>query len=151
MAVGVRAARVIVGNARAGRVICVCVRTNRGIVFSVQAARVVGAVILAALVLVEVVNFGDLPPGDPVNVAVVVDEVAPGKAAIQRLVVPQFGAAGGIGRIAGARVFSIRVGRRFFGDRTESPGAVVRTASRGQDGLSSRVAAERKNGWFTAV
>ena len=63
-------------------------------------------------------HFRAAPPGDPVNVAVVVEEVAPGKVAgtIQGLVVPPFGPAGGVGRIFGARAGAIGVGRRFFGN-----------------------------------
>ena len=100
----------------------------------------------AARVIFGVVNFRSVPPSDPVNVAVVVEKVVPGKVvgAIQKLVVPQFEAAGGTRRFIGARAGVIGVGRRFFGDRREGPGAVVRKVSRGQIDLSSRVAAARK-------
>ena len=72
-----------------------------------------------------------VPPGDPVNVAVVVEEVVPGivAGAIQGLVEPQFGSAGRTGRFAGARA-------GVFGCR---------------EGLSSSGAAERKGEWVTVV
>ena len=128
-------------SSAAGRVNFVFERADCVIVVAVRAARVIAGV----------VHFRAVPLGDPVNVAVVVEEAAPGKiaGAIQGLAEPQFGAARGTGRIAGARVGSTGVGRRFFGDRSEGPGAVVRKASRGQVGVGSRVATERKYVCFT--
>ena len=87
--------------------------------FFVRACRVVGTVVRAALVLVGVAHLCAFPPGDPVNVALVVEEVVPGKVAgairvgraIQGLAVPQFGAAGGIGRSFGGRAVSTGDGR----------------------------------------
>ena len=118
-----RAGRVIDGGVQAGRLNSVFVRADRVVVVAVRAARVI----------VGVAQFCAAQPGDPANVAVVVEEVVPGRVAgsIQRLVVPQFGAVRGTGKIVGARARSTGVGRRFLGDRSVGPGAVLRKASRG--------------------
>ena len=116
-----------------------------------------GAVVVfvrAARAVVGVVHFRACPPGGPVNVAVLVEEVFPGKAAgaIQEHVAPQFGAAGGIGRVVGARV--IGVGKLFFGERSESPGAAVMKAPRGREDIVStggQRAAERKKKKKTVI
>ena len=56
-------------------------------------------------VIAGVVHCRASPPGDPVMVAVVVEEVIPGNAAgaLDALVVPQFGAAGSLGVVARGR------------------------------------------------
>ena len=70
----------------------------RGHAISVLAARVVGTAVRAVRAIVKVVHFRAAPPGDLVNVAEVVEEVAPKKiaGAILGLVEPQFWAARGI-------------------------------------------------------